>query len=430
MKTNAPKATWQTDWPNNGDLKAWLDAMIQKCDAIADDSVAAKAAHLPISEIARNGSAAEALGHVDRFLRRLPPEKVGETVRLAQLGAEICLQADDLGLMEKYLAVAAATEPFITRKCDKGFSLNSVRRFRAQNGLLDPADAIDEEQRTRAMFERADRQCRNAIVAGEGPPAKSSLAEMEKIAAGIEVNWKRQAFLKRIVERYAELKDADAVMRCLNGFNVRDRDKVLDAGMLMNLGMKVEAVARARRDILQKLEELRTTKDPNIHFPAMAVGHLLEFLVEHGEKEEARRWLHRALDEMPTWPVIQLGWMTTSVYNSFASAVALIDGPAAAETLIKNAMNDAQREKHRDFRKGATRTALDLKGSIGNLDEAIAAAGKLRSPTERRKNLARLLARAQRWEELREVLSQTASPEEAAEVAWWLKFELPGGEAR
>lgn len=68
-----------------------------------------------------------------------------------------------------------------------------------------------------------------------------------------------------------------------------------------------------------------------------------------------------------------------------------------------------------------------MKADIGGLDEAIAKARKLCSPTQRRKELASLLARAGRWKELREVLSQITSPEEAADVMWWTKFELPGG---
>jgi hypothetical protein len=73
---------------------------------------------------------------------------------------------------------------------------------------------------------------------------------------------------------------------------------------------------------------------------------------------------------------------------------------------------------------------LDLKASTDRLDEAIVDARKLRSRTERTRKLATLLAKAQRWTELRNVLSQVKTPEEAAEVAWWIKFELPGGEAR
>ena len=70
------------------------------------------------------------------------------------------------------------------------------------------------------------------------------------------------------------------------------------------------------------------------------------------------------------------------------------------------------------------------KDGKGALDQAIQDARRLRSPTQRRMKLGTLLAKARRWTELREVLSQVESPEEAADVAWWIKFELPGGEVR
>jgi hypothetical protein len=115
---------WRTKWPRNGDLKAWLRAMIEKCDAIPDATTAAEKAHLPIEHLAEKGQVKEALRQVNRFLRRLPKNEVLETVRMAELGARICLDAGDLARMEKYLAIAAATEPFNTRKCDRGFSIN------------------------------------------------------------------------------------------------------------------------------------------------------------------------------------------------------------------------------------------------------------------------------------------------------------------
>jgi hypothetical protein len=82
------------------------------------------------------------------------------------------------------------------------------------------------------------------------------------------------------------------------------------------------------------------------------------------------------------------------------------------------------------FRQGAVNAALQLQADIGGLDQAIEDARKIRSPTERRKTLTRLLAKAKRWKELRQVLGQVASPKEAADLAWWIKFELPGGEVR
>jgi hypothetical protein len=421
---------WRTNWPRNGDLKTWFRAMIRKCDAIPDDDAAATRAHLPIEHLAAMDCVKEALRHVNRFLRRLPGQEVVATVRMAQLGAKICLDDGDLAGMEHYLTLAEATEPFLTRKSDQGFALNSVRAFRVDNGLLDPADAINEEQRITARFERAGRQYKLAIAAGERESAKTAVDEMANIAREVEKEWWRQSYLRRVINGYVELKDAHAVKRCLRGFSKSDRHDVLTAETLVSLGMKAEAIARARQDIARELKELREMNDPNIHFPMMSIGRSLEFLVGQGARDQARRWLRRTLKEMPTWPTVRSGWTTSAVYHSLARAMAMIDGPAAAESLLKQAMTDANAETRSDFRQGAVDAALALKASTGGLEEAIDDARKLRPPTQRRKKLATLLAKAKRWGELREVLSQVESPEEAADVAWWIKFELPGGEVR
>jgi tetratricopeptide (TPR) repeat protein len=267
------------------------------------------------------------------------------------------------------------------------------------------------------------------MAVGEQESAEMAVAEMEKVARKVKEEWLRRSYRRRVVDCFAELKDTQAVKRCLRGLEKGDRHEILDAKTLISLGMKTEAIARARQDITRALEELREMSDPNIHFPVMSIGRSLEFLVEQGANDEARRWLRRALKEMPTWPVIQYGWTSSSVYHSLAQAVAMIDGPAAAETLLNHAEADARAEKRSGFQQGAVDAALDLKANIGRLDEAIEDARRLRSPTQRRKKLGTLFAKARRWSELREVLSEVESPEEAADVAWWIKFELPGGEA-
>jgi len=127
---------------------------------------------------------------------------------MAKLGAKICLDAGDLARMENYLTLVESTEPLNIRKCDRGFSLNFAREFRADNGLLDPADAIDEEQRVTARFERAARRCKLAIAAGERESASTAVAEMASIAREVEKEWLRQSYLRRVVNCYVELKDA------------------------------------------------------------------------------------------------------------------------------------------------------------------------------------------------------------------------------
>jgi ribosomal protein S20 len=429
VKKKAAEA-WRTQWPRNGDLKSWFRAMIRKCDAIADDEEAADKAHLPIEALAEKGSVSEALRHVNRYLRRLPREEVLPTVRLARLGAQICVNAGDLAGMEKYLAIMAATEAFNTRKCDKGFSINSVRKFRAENGLLDPAEAMDDEERFTAQFEGAARRCNEAIAAGEHKSAKAAVAEMEKVARGARQDWRRRFALQEVIQCHAKLKNTAAIKEAVRGLKAGERDKILNAEMFNLIGMKEEAIARAGKEISRELEELRTMTDPNIHFPVMAISDSLELLVAQGARDEAKKWLRRTLKEMPTWPVFEQGWLTSGVYTSLAEAAAKVEGPDAAEELLEHAMKDAKVERRSGWRKGAVDAALDLKADLGHLDAAIADARKLRSPTQRRETLAKLLARARRWSELREVLSEVASPTEAAEVAWWLKFELPGGEAK
>jgi hypothetical protein len=127
--------------------------------------------------------------------------------------------------------------------------------------------------------------------------------------------------------------------------------------------------------------------------------------------------------------VIENSWSSSAMYRSLAEAKASIDGPAAAEDLLKLAMADAKSEKRAGFRQAAVGSVLEFKVEGGRLEEAIADARKLRSPKERRKTLAPLLAKAKHWRELREVLSQVQSPEEAAELAWSISFELRAGEA-
>lgn len=421
---------WKTRWPRNGDLATWFRCMLQKCDAIPDDATAADQAELPIEHLAEMGREAEAIRWVNRFLKRLPLAEVLTTVQMALVGAKISLDAGNLRRMEKYLAVAESTEPFNTRKCDRGFSINRVRRFRAENGILDPEDAVDREQRIEAEFWAAKRRFDEALAAHNRKAAYVAIDEMEQSAAKPERERKRQIYLHFVVLSYAAMKDAAAVKRRLRKLSIEDRDSILDTSTLIHLGMKREAVARAKKDIAEELKTLSEMDNPNIHFPAMAISRSLQFLFKQGETTAAKRWLRRALKEMPTWPALEYGWTTSAVYHTLAEATAVIEGPQAAEQLIEQALADGRLESRAGFRKSAVNAALDLKANIDGLDETIEEARKIRSPTQRRKELGKLLARAQRWKELREMLSQVASPEEAADVAWWIKFELPGGEVR
>lgn len=157
--------------------------------------------------------------------------------------------------------------------------------------------------------------------------------------------------------------------------------------------MKAEAIARAKPDIRDELETLRTMTDPNIHFPAMAIGRALQFLADQGESIAAKRLLRQALREMPTWPVIELGWTTSAVYTAFAEAAAYLGEQKIAYGLLSDALIDGRLEKRSSWSKGAVGAALTAQADSGRVDAAINEARKIRSPSERRKALGKLLAR-------------------------------------
>lgn len=343
-KAKEPK--WKSQWPRSSDLATWFRCMLTKCDAIADDEIAVTEAHLPIESLAELGHVAEALKYVNRFLRRAPKDGALAIVRMARVGAEISLAAGDLPRMEKYLARMAATEPLNTRKCDAGFSINAVREFRAENGLLDPDEAIDDRQRLKAQFRRADRQFAEALAARKRKAATLAVAEMEQVASSHDDPWWRQQWTRLVIERYAALGDSAAVKRSI---------RKLDA---------------------------------------------------------------------------ELGWTTSAVYTAFAEAAASLGDQETADGLLHDALTDGKSEKRSSWRKGAVGAALDVQADSGRIVDAINEARKIRSPSERRKALGKLFAKERRWKEMRDVLTGVASPEEAADICWWIKFELPGGEVK
>lgn len=112
-KSSRALSAWKTKWPRNGDLASWYRCGIEKCNAISDIKLASDEAHSPIEALAELGHTHEALKHVRTFLKRLPrTEKYSvEVLRMAELGASICLLDDDLTGCDKFLAIAV--------KCDE-----------------------------------------------------------------------------------------------------------------------------------------------------------------------------------------------------------------------------------------------------------------------------------------------------------------------
>jgi hypothetical protein len=425
----AGSPAWKTNWPRNGDLRAWFRCCLEKCEAIDNVGDGCNEAHLPIDALADLGHTAEALRYVETWLKRVPENLTLEFVRMAELGAKICLNAGDLPRMEKFLARAAATEKFNTRKCDAGFSLNFVRAFRAFHGILDPAEAKDDEQRLEAQFNGARRRSQELQKLGKIREAQVAAAEMEKFGKQTQEDWLFERRMREVIKQHAALGDSAAVARCTKSLPKALRNEVLDYDTLEDLGMRAEAIAAATRKVKEELSELEEMDDPNIHFPCGSICRALLFLVKVGKKDEANKLYGKVARSAKHWPAMA-GFATSAVLTMFAEVAAVLEGPTEAKALLQQAEAQAGAERHTGFRRGAQAAAVEMEAQVSGVDDAIQKAQKLRSPTERRKELAKLYAKGKYWSKLREICQQSATPQEASDIAWWVKFELPGGEAR
>ncbi len=370
----------------------------------------------------------EALKYTRRFLKKLPDRAEVETVRMLELAAEIQLKTGDAEAAEKQLDNVLRLDNSDARKCDRDFPEIAVRAFKTLHGLLDPKDAEDEEQAEMAAFNRANRLASELIGRRRFAKAREQIESMEQLARSTDDELKRSLRLRSVLELYARVKDSDSVKRVFRRFSKENLEDAISYSELASLGLNQEAIRRAERTVNNDLKELANMDNPNIHFPADSLCDALEFMVDQGELKQARKLLKKVLSECEYWPVYEYGWTTSAVYTMLARAVAKIEGPKAATQLMESAYEDAAAEKRANWRKGATREAITLEADLGYLDEAIARARKLRSPRERRFETAKLLARARRWKELRDVCQTVGSPTEAAELCWEIRLQLPSEE--
>jgi hypothetical protein len=419
---------WKSQWPATADLATWFRCGLKKCQAIPDVATSAVEAHLPIEALAELGHVKEALNHVNQHLRRLPTSEVLQTVRMCELGAGICLEANDEAGCDKYLRLAADVDQVVTRKCDKGLGTRSVREFRVRHGLLDPSEAESESERREATFNRAERQFREAVSRGDKRAARNLLLTMHGCTTDVEA-WRKAQWLRRIIVRAAELNDSRLTRKLIEGIPSESRQGLLGFSLFARIGMKREAVDAAVREIESKLAELKEMEDPNIHFPIDRISRALQCLIDLGEKRLALHWYGKVVESAKTWKCVILGWTTSAVLTSFVPIAEALEGPDAARELAREAQEHAVAGNRGGFERRALASALAAEADLSPIDEAIAKARKIRSPRSRRMELAKLLAKTCRWKELKEVCRGVESPEEAAKIAWWVKFELPGGEA-
>lgn len=421
--------SWKAKWPSDGDLSSWYRCGIEKCKAISDIELSSEEAQSPIKALAELGHTKKALKYIKAFLKSLPrtDEYSVEIVRMAELGALICMMEDDSSGREKFLAIATKCDELVARECDFNWASQSVREFRINHGLLNPADANDKE-RLDATFTFSKRTLRDALKRADRATARKMLESMLNCINELRRDaWKKSQWLLEAIPLANSLGAQKRVTALIESLPTSQR-KQLGYELLAKARLKQDAIACAVAELNENLRELKTMDDPNIHFPIMNIERALAFLIEINEKELARQWFGKVASSAKSWKCVIRGWVTSAVLTTFVPIVARLEGKAAAKELARLSFEHASQDANNIFKSGAVDEAISAVAFTGATEEAITAARKLRSPTERREQLAKLFARAGRWKELREVCQQVMSPEEAAELAWSIKFELPGGQ--
>ena len=415
---------WRGRWPKGGSVRDWMIAQIRAAEGIADPKESATHGQWGIETLGRIGETETALRYADGYLRRLPQSLPSSRLWMAKAAADICLAAGDRERMEKYLAVAVATDPCFTKKPDVGYAVRSVRDFRARKGILDPADAVDDDQRALAGIRQAGRAFREALARGDRQGARAAIGTMSKIARGVRDEWFRTCYLREVIEACAALEDVAEVRRHLRLLDPDDRHEAIDPMVLLRLGMEKDALPSIRAAMRRNLEAAADVRDFDTHHHVYSFVKNIGRLVELGARDEARRWLGRALGARGQWATSGIGCFSAGVAGDLAEAAHTLGEVAIARRLLGVAMGEALSESRKGWRHAAISSCLLSPANAGMLESAIDEAKRIRSPRTRRETLACLLARVERWGELHELLDSIESAEEAAEVVWRLHFHL------
>lgn len=428
-KPKSKLASWQSNWPTTPDLRAWYLCGIRKCSANPNIEEGSIDAYLHIEALAELGHVSEALKHLTHFLKRVPQDKIVESTRLAKLGAKICFEAGDMSGMKSYLELVRSADDRVTRKGDKGFGSQCVQEFKVLNGLIPPGElSSDHEDFLPAAFYFHCRQLKAARQTEQSFLIKKELTDLISIAMQEKLEWRQSMWTRYLLRLAHEVSDTEAIKQLIAQIPPHKRDEGIGHKTYAMIGMNQEAAKSAQQEIEKRIAELLSTPDPNIHFPIHSISQALTFLIEIGEKKLATSLFEKVAESASSWYCIIQGWTTTAVLAAFVPVVEQLEGKDAAQELAKLAEEHASRETHSGFKRGAQATALAASASLNPIAHAIEQARKIRSPAQKRMELGKLLARAGRWKELKELLSTVASPHEAARLAWWIKLELPGGD--
>ena len=427
-KVERDPTLWRTEWPRCHSIPDWLLALLRVADGIAADDESMGFAIAAIEKLGRIGDGMAAVPFVDEYLRRIPPTSVSNVLRLAEVGADVRFRAGDLAGMESYLAVATATEPYNTRKASKGYSLRTVRHFRAFRGILDPAEAIDDDERRLAAFRQARRLFREAVVKADATGARALAETMSSLGRSERKDWRRRDYLCEVIAAWAELDDVTEIRRHLKMIGPDDRHKAIDTSTLVRLGMVAEMLPRLRAELRKNLDAVADVSNLNSHHDIHLFVSNLRRLDEAGVRDEARRWLRRAVKVFADRPQTEIGAFSSAIPGLLAEAASKLGDVVIARQLLMIAKGEAKQEQRTEWRQGSIRRWALSTANEGMVEAAIEETRRVRPIRKRRQQLAALFAKFERWDQLQELLDSMESAAEVVEAVWWLHQEFPGAD--
>ena len=243
-KTTAPKRSKSTrkKWPASGSLKLWLECYLDSCEQLSKPSRSTARAVVRLRQLAECGYEANAIKRVERLIALLAPTDIDSYVRLARVGAEICLEIPNLKRAEKYL-VAIDKRLTEAPRSKQTLLAGYVEFFRIRNGLAEADDSSDVESQIgkyrheyrQAWFAGDHRRALAAIrrVTKRIPDVDNQLIETPGTAAVIaKASTIRNAKRRRetLIELYAKCRDWPQVAKHLDAApNVEEVHQLIHA---------------------------------------------------------------------------------------------------------------------------------------------------------------------------------------------------------
>jgi hypothetical protein len=391
-------------WPRSGELLEWLLCTAQW--GLRAGGEARDYAHFALRQLEVHGHRKQ----VDALIRQLqatPPRDdlrlLGDCEAIASTTLALGQEASALAAFEVLLPIAARQK----RKSDAAFFRNAVSVFRAEHGLLPATERAALPPREQVMSEHA--LARAALRRGEARVAKAHALAAATLA-------KAAGWGPTVVALLLEVKAPKEARALWLTLSKEDREGT-NVKTLVALGLSAKALPLVKARAEKALRRL-VPEEWNLHLVASDLVDAIDELTLLKKPKLAKALLDASLERFATGQFDSRGFASTGAYVSLARVTFRQRGWAAAEPLLKRAL-----EIKGTPRRQALPDAIDAALDMGRYDEALAWAEGLKSPA-REEARAEAFFRAERWPELAATLKRLKDPEDAARVAWGFVRQL------